>query len=176
MYPWLHPTFVHFAVALVVAAVIFDVLALWRQNEKLLFAGYWNTLLGAAASVLAVVSGWLAEANQELMHDGATAVLAFHKIFALTGAGLWVVVAATRVAMRGYIRRRLRTLYLAATFLVVALISVTGVLGGTLVYGYGVGVSPAAARRIVELHDQANELDSKTATQLPAQPTLAPDE
>lgn len=176
MYPWLHPTFVHFAVALVVAAVLFDVLALWRQNEKLLFAGYWNTLLGAGASVLAVVSGWLAEANHEVMHDGATALLAFHQIFALTGAGLWVVVATVRVAMRGYIRPRLRTLYLAASFLVVALISITGVLGGTLVYGYGVGISPAAARRIVELHDQANEHEPKAAREAPARSTIAPDE
>lgn len=182
MVPWLHPTLVHFAVALVVAAVLFDVLGLWRQSEKLLFAGFWNTVAGAGAAVLAVASGWLAELNQELIHDGAGAVLAFHKTFALAGAGLWLVVTVWRVAMRGYIRPRLRTPYLAASFLVVALITVAGILGGTLVYGYGVGVSPSAARRLVELQDEANGFDETPAVPRPAQagepvqPTIAPEE
>ena len=50
MFPWLHPSVVHFAVALLFTGLVLDVLGLWKQSEKLIFAGYWNTLLGATAT------------------------------------------------------------------------------------------------------------------------------
>lgn len=153
----LHPFSVHFAIALIVTATIFDVLSLWRQNERLLFAGYWNTLAGAIGVLVAVGTGLLAESSQPLWDDGAASLLVFHKVFGLAAGGIWVLLALTRIAMRGYIRQRLQTPYMAASLLVVALIVVTGTLGGTLVYGYGVGISSTGARKAMRIH---NELET----------------
>lgn len=169
MLAWLHPYLVHFAIALVFSAILFDLLALWRTNERLLFAGYWNTLLGAVSVVAAALSGWLAASSLEAIDDGGAAILNFHETFALVGGGLWVVLAIARVAMRGYIRPRLRTLYLAGSFVVAGTFLVAAALGGTLVYGYGVGVSPAAARRVLDAHQRL-----VPATPPPSRPEIGP--
>ena len=56
MFPWLHPSIVHFAIGLAFAGVFLDVVALVRHDEKMQLAGFWNTVLGAAATLLAVLT------------------------------------------------------------------------------------------------------------------------
>lgn len=148
---WLHPTVVHFAIGLLFTAALLDVFGLWRSSEKLLFAGYWNTVLGAVAAIVAIITGIVAE-NALGAHDEiGGALLPFHRIFAWAGTVLAVALAAARLAMKGYIRPKLRTLYLTGSMLSALLIFLAGAFGGALVYAYGLGVSPAAARRVLEV-------------------------
>jgi len=55
----------HFAVALLLTAVACDVLGLAFRREALLLAGRWNTLFGAGAAALSVLTGLLAAATLE---------------------------------------------------------------------------------------------------------------
>lgn len=153
--PWLHPTVVHFSIALLFAGVLLDVLALWRSNESLMWAGYWNTILGAFATVVALLTGLLASAQLGDITDIGRALLPFHEITAWAGTLLAVGLAAVRIAMKGQLRKKVRTLYLAAAFLTAAMIFTSGALGGALVYAYGLGINPAAAKRVVESQPDA---------------------
>lgn len=149
MFPWLHPTVVHFAVALIFTAVLLDVVGLWRQRERLVMAGYYNTLLGAAGALVALVTGYLAR-SRLVSHEGlGGSLLPFHETFAIAATVLAVVLAAARVAMGGYVRPKARTLYLAGAFACTLLLLTTGAIGGSLVYAYGVGISPDTARRVL---------------------------
>jgi uncharacterized membrane protein len=161
---WLHPSLVHFPIGLLFAALVFDVVGLWRSNEKLVFAGYWNTLLGAAAAVVAVGSGLAAEATLGPTHALGGALLGFHKAFGLAAAVLAVVLAGARIAMKGYVLPRTRTLYLAGALLAAAFVMIGGTIGGVLVYGYGVGISKAAAERVVEAHAVPEEPEPNAGT------------
>lgn len=147
---WIHPTVVHFAIGLTFAAVLFDLLALWRSSEKLLWAGYWNTVLGAGAAVVAVLTGHLATSTLDANEGLGGALLPFHEITAWVATLLAVALAAWRLASGGRLRTKLRTLYLATAFLTAALIFTTGLIGGALVYAYGIGITPDAARRVLE--------------------------
>jgi len=166
VFPWIHPTFVHFAVALMFAAVLLDVAGLARRSEKLLFAGYWNTILGAVATLVAVATGFLAQARLGPRGEAELALLGLHRIFAVPVAVAAVLQALARILMRGYIRPRTRTVYLGFAFLCAGFTLVTGALGGAMVYGYGMGIGEAAARHV---------LDARPGAAPPAaKPLLAP--
>ena len=154
---WLHPTVVHFAIGLLFTGVLFDVLGLWRSSEKLLFAGYWNTVAGALAAVVAVATGYLSESALGAHDEIGGALLPFHRIFSWVGTLLALGLAGARLAMKGYVRPKLRTLYLSAALLMATLVFVSGALGGALVYAYGLGVSPAGARRVLDAQPAAAE-------------------
>ena len=155
MFPWLHPSVVHFAVALVFAGVMFDVVALWRSSERLVLAGFWNTLLGALGLVAALVTGLVAQAQLGAHDPLGDALLSLHRTFAYAATVLAVALVAVRLAMRGSIRPRTRTLYLAGAFVTAAFVLACGGLGGTLVYRYGLGIGPAAAHAVLDAQPKA---------------------
>src|ERR1041384_4493130 len=52
-----HPVIVHFPIALFIASIVFDGLAIWRKQPRLAVVAYFN-LLGAAITVpLAIATG-----------------------------------------------------------------------------------------------------------------------
>src|SRR6202022_3380487 len=57
----LHPLVLDFAVALLLVAPVCDVLGLVTHREALLWTGRWNTLIGAVAAALSVLTGLAAE-------------------------------------------------------------------------------------------------------------------
>jgi len=150
MIQWLHPTIVHFPIALLFAGLLFDVLGLARINERLLFAGFWSTMLGVLAVVAATLSGFYSQAHLGPHSSVGNALLGFHKAFALVVLFAASILAAWRLAMRGYIQPRVRTLYVAASLFCAAFVFITGLFGGGLVYLYGLGIPPQAARRVLE--------------------------
>lgn len=157
MLQWIHPTLVHFVIGLLLAGVLFDVLGLARTNEKLIFAGYWNTLLGALAAAVTVLSGLYAEAHLGPHASIGDALLGVHKMFGILVLILSVVLAAWRISMKGYILPRRRTLYLTAAFFTSAIVLVTGGFGGALVYLYGLGLPPGAAQQVINAQPKVEE-------------------
>ena len=140
----LHPFVLHFAVGLLLTAPICDVLGLLLRREPLLFAGRWMTLSGTVAVVLALVTGFGAEAALGPHSAAGEALLHLHKALGVVLALSWVPIAAWRALSKLPLPLRARTLYLAGAFTAAAILTVETVLGGTLVYRHGVGLSPAA--------------------------------
>lgn len=140
----LHPFILHFAIALLLAAPVCDALGLLLRSQSLLQAGRWNTLLGAAATVLAVVTGLAAEGSLPPHSPAGTALLSLHRALGFLTLAIWLPVALWRLVSRTPFPPRLRTIYLAASFAGAALVLAQAGLGSALVYRYGVGLSPAA--------------------------------
>src|SRR5205085_9477268 len=93
----LHPFVLHFAVALLLAAVACDAVGLLLRREALLHAGRWNTILGAGAALFAVATGLAAAATIEPFAAAGTPLLSLHKALGLLLAAHWTPLAIWRV-------------------------------------------------------------------------------
>jgi len=135
----IHPLFVHFPIALWIAALLFEIVSVVRSSEewhrtaaRLLYLG---TLIGLAAAA----TGWIAQKSVPPSGD-AHDVLELHEtlmLLALTAAG-WLSLVA-------YFRPRLssaqRKWFLAGLILLVLLTVIGSDRGAELVYRYATSVS-----------------------------------
>ena len=140
----LHPFVLHFAVALLLMAPLFDVLGLLFRREALLYAGRWNTLIGTLAGVLTLLSGFSAEFSLTPHSAAGDALLHLHKALGIVTVLVWVPIAIWRFGSKLAIPLRARTLYLAAAISAAVLLTAETILGSTMVYRHGVGLSPSA--------------------------------
>jgi uncharacterized membrane protein len=140
----LHPFVLHFAVGLLLVAPLCDVLGLVLRREAFLLAGRWNTLLGAIAAVLAVLTGLTAEASLGPHSAAGESLLHIHKALGFVLLAVVVPLAGWRAGSRLPLPLRARTLYLAGSFAVAAVVLTQTLLGETMVYRHGVGLSAAA--------------------------------
>ncbi|HKB76199.1 MAG TPA: DUF2231 domain-containing protein [Myxococcales bacterium] len=140
----LHPFLVHLAVGLLIAAPACDAGGLIFRREGLLHAGRWNTLIGTVAAGLAVLSGIAARAELGPHSAAGEALLNLHNAFGYVMLVLWVPAALWRAFSRPVLPGRFRTVYLALAFAAAAACTAETLLGATLVYRHGVGLSPAA--------------------------------
>jgi uncharacterized membrane protein len=139
-----HPFLVHFAVGLLLVAPLADTFGLILRREALLYTGRWTTLLGTGFALLAVASGWGAEASLGAHSAAGEALLHLHEALGYVSAAAWVPVAVWRASSKLALPLRARTHYLAAAFAAASVLTAETVLGGALVYRHGVGLSPAA--------------------------------
>jgi Predicted membrane protein (DUF2231) len=52
-----HPVIIHFPIALFIASLAFDFLAIWRRNPALATVAYYNLLAAAVMTPMAIASG-----------------------------------------------------------------------------------------------------------------------
>lgn len=137
-----HPIFVHFTVALLLtAAALFLVARVSGQRAEalgVLTAARWCLWLGAALTVVTVITGFIAYntvEHDELGHKAMT----IHRNWALPTAALFVAAALWSLFARGRGVER-GAPFLALVLVAAAGLSVTGWLGAENVYRYGLGV------------------------------------
>ena len=125
-----HVVLIHFPIALFLSAVAFDFIALWTKRRGLADAAYYN-LLGAAISTLPVLATGLLAWQFQLEGQKVKGVLLLHLVLGCVSTlMIWLVWWV-------HFRARRRTVYLpgyrlAVEFLAVALVALTGHLGGFL--------------------------------------------
>jgi uncharacterized membrane protein len=134
----------HFAIGLLLAAPVCDAIGLLLRREGLIQAGRWNTLLGTAAALAAVLTGVAAEATLPPHGAAGAALLSLHRALGFWTLGVWIPIALWRLVSRTSFPPRLRTIYLAVSFAGAAMVLAEAGLGSALVYRHGVGLSPAA--------------------------------
>jgi len=86
-----HVVLIHFPIALFIAGVAFDVIALWKGSRTFAVAAYYNVLAAAISAVPAVATGLLA---WQLQLEGARlrGNLQLHLILGLlSSAAIWLV-------------------------------------------------------------------------------------
>ncbi len=125
-----HVALIHFPIALFVTAVVFDYLAQSRKDQTLAAAAYFNLLLAAISTVPVVASG-LAAWQWALDGQKLKGILLMHLTLGCVSSVMiwlvwWVHFRARRraAALTGY--------RLAVEFLGVAIVALTGHLGGFL--------------------------------------------
>lgn len=138
----LHPIVIHFPLALLISGGLFSLGSRLIRPEGLRHAfqvaGAWNFRIGALFILPALITGWAA--FQTVAHDAPShAAMTLHRNWALaTGAAfLGMGVIAWRSRVGSWPTGRLTW---AALFIGLALLGVTGYLGGILVYRHGLGV------------------------------------
>src|SRR5439155_18164525 len=125
-----HPVIIHFPIALFIASAVFELLAIWRRQPVLASVAYYN-LLGAAMTVPLAIATGLGAWRWQLQGAVLKGNLRLHLICALTSASLIFVLC--------WMRSRLRAkgispgiAYFAMALLALAIITLTGHLGGIL--------------------------------------------
>jgi len=127
-----HPVLVHFPIGLFVMSVIFDLIAIRKNNRSLSLAGYYNLVAAGITASMAVVSGllawWFAFGHEALDTDR---FLLFHLVLGsvTTLLILGLCLLRSRTADKG---AKPSTLYAAVALIAFVLISITGHLGGNL--------------------------------------------
>jgi uncharacterized membrane protein len=125
-----HVVLIHFPIALFISAVAFDFIANWTKRRALLDTAYYN-LLAAAISTLPVLATGILAWQFQLEGQKLKGILLLHLVLAcVSSVMIWLV---WWVHFRT--RRRAEVLpgyRLAVEFLGVALVGLTGHLGGFL--------------------------------------------
>ena len=135
-----HPLFVHFPIALLLAAFGLEALGIILKHERLQYAAAWNLVLGAVGAIAAVITGLLAEGT--ISAGGAVGdLLRTHETLALVATGLAVVLAAWRLRLRRGMSRPARAAFVALMLAMVIVIGVGAHHGGRMVYEFGAGAS-----------------------------------
>jgi uncharacterized membrane protein len=125
-----HVVLIHFPIALFITGVAFDVVAQWTKRRGLAHAAYYNLLMAAISTVPVLATGLLAWQFQ-LEGQKLKGILLLHLVLAcVSTVMIWQVWWV-------HFRARRRTVYLpsyrlAVELLAVAVVAVTGHLGGFL--------------------------------------------
>ena len=133
-YGQFHPAFTHFPVALLLVAALAETIAWFRPRPAWNDIAAFNLHLGALSAVVTATMGWALAATMGMEPDLRT-TLSWHRWLG-TGSAVWAVVA---VGLWWWQRRQpvpsRLTIYRLALLGGALLVSVTGHLGGLLVYG-----------------------------------------
>jgi uncharacterized membrane protein len=126
-----HVVLIHFPIALFIAGVAFDWMALWKGSRTLIAAAYYNLLGAALTSVPAITTGLLAW-HFQLGGARLKGNLLLHLVLALvSSAGIWLV-WWQHFRARSADRQGASKIGVAAEIAAVFLVALTGHVGGFL--------------------------------------------
>ena len=125
-----HVVLIHFPIALLIIAVLFDLIAQWTKRNSLADAAYYNLLVAAISTVPVIATGILAWQFQ-LEGQKLKGILLLHLVLACVSSVLiWLVwLVHLRARRRAEV---LPTYRLALEILGVGIVALTGHLGGFL--------------------------------------------
>jgi uncharacterized membrane protein len=151
-WPRLHAALNDLPAALLLVAVIFDLMAALTKRPALRSAGYWMMIAGAVGGVLAVLSGLEAEdhlAHGEAVHEA----MEKHETLALWTLGIFAVLAIWRIFRENKMGSGERTLSLLASVVGVGVLLATASQGGKLVFDHAAGIPTPVLQN--EMHERA---------------------
>jgi uncharacterized membrane protein len=134
-----HPLFVHFPIALWLAALLFELLALGAKGEELHRTACWLLYLGTLAGVVTVLTGLAAE--QSVPRGPAHGVMEFHQEMMLATFFLAVALSGFAYFYQHRFTKKLRRLFLTGLVVLAVLLTLGADRGAEMVYQYGVSVN-----------------------------------
>jgi uncharacterized membrane protein len=136
----LHPMVVHFPIAIITVGILADIVSLLFKKEKCLSTmGLYLEVLGVLAALVTVGTGYFLT---NPMDGEAGALRERHELFAFLTLGTLIVAAFFRILLVYLNKEETRMKYVAMGifFLSFVFVTITGYLGGNLVYEYMVGI------------------------------------
>lgn len=131
-----HGASVHFPIALIIVAFLFDLGALLFKKDSWRTIGFWCTLIAAGVSVAACLSGLWGQLGWGSVDKWEAESLIKHRNLALIGSGVMLALAIWRLAVRDRLSRGAQWAYVVASLIAVGLIGFTGYVGGYVARGY----------------------------------------
>jgi uncharacterized membrane protein len=138
-WPRLHAALNDLPAALLLVAVIFDIVAAVTKRASFRTVGFWTTIVGAAGGILAVLSGLQAEehiAHGEAVHE----VMETHEKLAFVTLGVFAVVALWRIFRETKMTSGERNLSLLLSLVGLGFLLTTASYGGKLVFNHAAGI------------------------------------
>jgi uncharacterized membrane protein len=126
-----HVVLIHFPIALFIVGVLFDFLAQSPRRRVLALVAYYN-LLGAAISAVPVIATGILAWQFQLEGQKLKGVLLLHLVLGWTSAILIWIAWGLHLRARRQLTERLPVFRLGLETLAVAIIGLTGHLGGFL--------------------------------------------
>jgi uncharacterized membrane protein len=151
-WPRLHAALNDLPAALLIGAVLFDLVAAATRREGFRIASFWTLMLGTLGAAAAVISGLQAEdhiAHGEAVHR----LMETHERLALITAGIFGVLALWRLVREARMGSAERALALALGLGGAGVLTATGVYGGKMVFEHAAGVPSEVLQG--ELHERA---------------------
>ena len=134
----LHPLVVHFPIALLLTALLTDLLAVALKRPSLHPIALWNLGLGTAGAAVAVLTGLQAEDIGKHSFE-IWQVIERHKRLGIITLILGVGLLAWRLSRRDRLTPRARWMTIAVMLIMALTVTFGARLGGRLVYEFGVG-------------------------------------
>ncbi len=154
--PRLHAALNDFPAALLVAAVLFDLVALLARRDSLRVAGFWCLVAGVAGTGLAVVSGLLAE--DLIPHGGsAHALMEEHERLALVTLGLFAAALAWRLVRERSWSPGERIAQLGLALIATVTLVAAAQHGGDLVFEHAGGIRTEVLEKELQARSAGHE-------------------
>ena len=125
-----HPLFVHFPIALVLAAAAAELVVIATPLKAWRTVAVANIRAGAAMGVVTAITGWLFASSQLV---DASPSLEWHRWVGIAAAA--GAIGAALLSLRLHGSGRSACVYRVTLFVTALLVAITGHLGGTLVWG-----------------------------------------
>jgi uncharacterized membrane protein len=151
-WPRLHAALNDLPTALLLTAVLFDVLALATGRETFRRVSFWTLIVGAVGGAAAVISGLQAEdhiAHGEAVHQ----VMETHETLALITLGVFGVLALWRLIRDRRMGTGERSLGVIASVAGLGVLVATAVYGGRLVFEHAAGIPTPVLQE--EMHERS---------------------
>jgi len=138
-WPRLHAALNDLPIALLLTAVLFDVLALATRRESFRLVSFWTLVLGALGGAAAVMSGLQAE--EHISHgDAVHRVMETHETLGLVTLGVFGALALWRLLRERRMSSGERTAGLILSLVGAGVLFATGLYGGRLVFEHAAGI------------------------------------
>lgn len=150
-WPRLHAALNDLPTALLVTAVLFDLLASITRRVIFRQVAFWTLMVGVVGAGAAVVSGLQAEehiAHGEAVHQ----LMETHEELALITLGVFAVLALWRIVREKRMASTERAVVVALSVGGLGLVVATGVYGGKLVFQHAAGIPSPVLE--AELHER----------------------
>ena len=140
-----HPMFVHFPIALWLAALLFELLAVWRASDDLQRTATRMLSLGTLAAIVTVLTGLSAE--NSVPPGDAQRIVGMHESLMLVSTSLAAALCMFAFFLRKNFTMQLRKAMLAGLFVLAVLLTIGTDLGARLVFEYGTAVNWSTAQQ-----------------------------
>jgi uncharacterized membrane protein len=141
----LHPVVVHFPIALLSTAVLFELLGFLLRRDDFRRFGFWLLILGLTGGIVAAGFGLWGEGAALKMGVPEKAIDR-HESFAVTTLITFGLLLIYRWRIRDRWTPGHNRIYLSGALAGLLLLGTTGFFGSELVYRYGAGVQKEATR------------------------------
>jgi uncharacterized membrane protein len=157
-WPRLHAALNDLPIALLLTAVLFDLVALATRRQSFRQVSFWTLIVGAVGGAAAVLSGLQAE--KHISHgDAVHRVMETHELLGLVTLGVFGVLALWRLVRESRMGSVERALGVVLSIAGAAVLFTTGVYGGKLVFDHAAGVPTEVLQG--ELRERDRDHDHK---------------
>lgn len=137
----IHPIVVHFVIAMVLFAVLCDVIGYFTKNSRLYEVSWWNLFFATISIFIAVIFGQI-EAGLAEPYAAAVSTLNLHTLLGWSLSGILAGVTGWRYVIRSQNKLQLPMPYLLVSLLLAGLVLFQTYLGDLLVWVYGLHTVP----------------------------------